>query len=49
MEKFILIDEYISLNTEQLVVDINTNKRKFEISFRNLENQLEPFLEEIKK
>lgn len=42
----------IEIDKEEFETEVTlvfSNKRKYDISFRNLENQLEPFLEELKK
>ncbi len=53
-KKNLIINEIIKIEIDKKEFEteialVFTNKREYDISFRNLENQLEPFLEEIKK
>jgi len=53
-KKNLIINEIIKINIDKKEFEteislVFTNKREYDISFRNLENQLEPFLEQIKK
>ena len=53
-KKNLIINEIIKVTIDKLEFETEvtlkfSNKREYEVNFRNLENQLEPFIEEIKK
>ena len=53
-KKNLIINEIIKIDIDKFefeteVTLVFSSKRQFDISFRNLENQIEPFIEELKK
>ena len=53
-EKNLIINDILKIEVEKKefeteITIVFSSKREFDISFRNLENQTEPFLEELKK
>lgn len=53
-KKNLIINEVVKLEIQKFEFEteltlVFSSKRKYDISFRNLENQIEPFIEELKK